>query len=345
MKKSELLQVAIEHLDIKQHDVVPLVNSFEKMAFQARNLHRAATIYEQMLADKDCVVFLTLAGSLVSAGLKQLVVDLVEARMVDAIVSTGANMIDQDFFEALGYCHYVGSSDVDDNMLRELMIDRIYDTFIDEEELRECDFTISKFCGTLESRPYSSREFIWELGRFLVQQEKGIPSIVESCYRHDVPIFVPALADSSAGFGLIHHQANSPAPHVTIDSARDFLELTRCKLQMAESGLLMVGGGVPKNFVQDTVVAAEMLDQPTSMHKYAVQITVADQRDGGLSGSTLREASSWGKVDTAREQMVFAEATLALPLIAGYAYHRGVWKLRTSRRLAAQFAAEVPTAS
>ncbi len=333
MNKSDLLRVPVEHFDIKRHNVVPLVEAMERMAFQARNLHRAAAIVDQMLRDDDCIVFLTLAGSLVSAGLKQVVVDLVEHHMVDAIVATGANIVDQDFFEALGFRHYLGSPRADDDTLRDLMIDRIYDTYIDEDELRVCDFTVSKICEMLEPRPYSSREFIHEMGAYLMREGCGVPSIVESCHRREVPIFVPALSDSSAGFGLIHHQSTHPGQHVTLDSARDFLELTECKLSAPQSGLLMIGGGVPKNFVQDTVVAAEILNRPAEMHKYAVQITVADERDGGLSGSTLREASSWGKVATSCEQMVYAEATLALPLVAGYAFHRGAWTNRRPRRL------------
>ena len=146
-----------------------------------------------------------------------------------------------------------------------------------------------------------------------------------------MPIFVPAFSDCSAGFGLIHHQWHHPGKHLSIDSAKDFLELTKIKIESKRSGLLMIGGGVPKNFAQDTVVAADYLGFDVGMHKYAVQITVADDRDGALSGSTLKEANSWGKVDLGAEQMVYAEATLALPLVAGYAYHKGNWKNRQAR--------------
>jgi deoxyhypusine synthase len=147
------------------------------------------------------------------------------------------------------------------------------------------------------------------------------------------PIFCPAFSDCSAGFGLVHHQwERQNQPHVTIDSVRDFLELTRIKIAAKETGLFMVGGGVPKNFAQDTVVAAESLGHAAPMHKYAVQLTVADERDGALSGSTLREACSWGKMDTAFEQMVFGEATITMPLVVATAYHGGAWKERQPRR-------------
>ncbi len=184
----------------------------------------------------------------------------------------------------------------------------------------------------LEPKPYSSREILEEMGKYLVKNCKVKDSIVLACYEKSVPIFVPAFSDCSAGMGLLHHQWHNPEKHVSIDSAKDFVEMTKMKLEAGDTGLLMIGGGVPKNFAQDIVVAAEMIGIETPMHKYAIQITVADERDGALFGSTLKEACSWGKVDVVHEQMVFAEATLAMPLVAGYAYHKGSWKGRTARR-------------
>jgi deoxyhypusine synthase len=161
---------------------------------------------------------------------------------------------------------------------------------------------------------------------------------VRSAYRKQVPIFVPAFSDCSAGFGLVLHQINSPKNHVSIDSVKDFRELTQLKIGNAESGLLMLGGGVPKNFAQDIVVAAELLGHEAPMHKYAVQITVADERDGALSGSTLREACSWGKVAITHEQMVFCEATIAFPIIAGYGYQMSRQHKRQEKRFNAYLA-------
>lgn len=328
--KKDFLKETVQHIDIKKNNVVALVDAMEKMAFTARDLNRAAKIYDRMLSDKNCTVILTLAGSLFSAGLKKVVYDLVANKMVDAIVSTGAIMVDQDFFEALGFKHYIGTPFSDDNLLRELHIDRIYDTYIDEDELRICDETTAKIFDSLEPRPYSSRELIWEFGNYL--EANGGPkvddSVIFAAYKNDVPIFVPAFSDCSAGFGFVMHQTKHPDKHVSIDSAKDFLELTQIKLNSKETGIFMVGGGVPKNFTQDIVVAADILKEDVPMHKYAIQITVADVRDGALSSSTLKEASSWGKVETTFEQMVYSEATLAMPLITGYAYHKGVWKER-----------------
>jgi deoxyhypusine synthase len=342
--KQELLQNPIQHIDIKQHDVVALVDAMQHMAYSSRDLHRAASIYERMLRDKDCGVILCLAGSLISAGLKQIFIDLLRNNMVDAIVSTGANIVDQDFFEALGFKHYIADelckSGTQDGVLRELMIDRIYDTLIDEEQLRICDDTTEEIANSLDPRPYSSREFIRAMGAYLEEHGKtpekgGTDSIVLTAYRMDVPIFCPAFSDCSAGFGLVAHQhARQDKPKVSIDSAKDFYEITQLKIANPTTGLLMIGGGVPKNFAQDIVVAAEILGNDAPMHKYAIQITVADVRDGALSSSTLKEASSWGKVDTTFEQMVYSEATLALPLITGYAYHKKAYEARQSRHWA-----------
>ncbi len=331
--KKDFLAKTIEHIDVTKHNVVPIVEAMQNMAFSARDLHRAADIYDRMLRDKECGVILCLAGSLISAGLKKVFVDMLRNNMVDAIVSTGANIVDQDFFEGLGFRHYLGSPFFDDATLRDLHIDRIYDTLIDEDELRICDETTQKIADELEPRPYSSREFIHEMGAYLQKHGKTKDSIVLEAYKKDVPVFCPAFSDCSAGFGLVAHQhAKGDAPTVSIDSVKDFYELTQLKIKNAETGLFMIGGGVPKNFAQDIVVAAEVLGNEAPMHKYAVQVTVADVRDGALSGSTLKEASSWGKVDTVFEQMVYSEATIAVPLIVGYAYHKGGWKTRQARK-------------
>jgi deoxyhypusine synthase len=241
-------------------------------------------------------------------------------------------VVDQDFFEGLGFNHYHGFIDADDNKLREQMIDRIYDTFIDEEDLRICDMTINEIADSLQSRPYSSREFINEMGKYLVKNKKDAKSFVMTSYEKNVPIFCPAFTDSSAGFGLVYHQAMKKN-HISIDSIKDFKELTEIKIKSKDTGIIIVGGGVPKNFIQDTVVAADILGKDAPMHKYAIQLTVADEKDGALSGSTFKEASSWGKVDQDFEVMVFGEATITFPILANYAYHTNSWKDRKQKEL------------
>ena len=332
MDKKDILREPIQHIDIKSFDATPIIDGMRGMSFTARDTARAADTLNMMLGDPDCTVILTLAASTSAGGCMQVYVDMVRHNMVDAIVSTGAMIVDMDFFEALGFRHYKGTAVGDDKMLRELYIDRIYDTFIDEEELQVCDQTVQEIADGLEKRPYSSREFIREMGRYLTTHAKKKDSLVQTAFERDVPVFVPAFSDCSAGFGLVAHQVRHPEAHVAIDSVKDFRELTDIKVHQGTTGIFMIGGGVPKNFAQDTVVCAELLGRPVDMHKYAVQITVADVRDGACSSSTLKEACSWGKVDTAHEQMVFAEATSVLPLIASYAYHKGLWRERSERR-------------
>jgi len=328
LKKKDLLKDTIKHFDIKKVDTTPVVNAMRDMSFTSRDTAVAADIFDRMIKDKDCTIILTLAGSTSAGGCMQVYVDMVKNKMIDVVVATGASIVDMDFFEALGFKHYKGTPWIDDNMLRSLYIDRIYDTFIDEEQLHACDTAVYEIANSLEHRPYSSREFIWEMGKYLTKHSKKKDSLVQACYENNVPIFCPAFSDSSAGFGLGKHQWENPESHVSIDSVKDFIELTKIKMAAKTSGLFMVGGGVPKNFTQDTVVCAEVLGYDVPMHKYAIQLTVADVRDGACSSSTLKEASSWGKVETNYEQMVYAEATTVVPLIASYIYHKGDWSKR-----------------
>ena len=294
-RKSDLLSKEVEHIDITSFDARKIVSSMEKMSFVSRETANAANIYNEMIKDKDCTIFLTLAGSTSAAGCMHIYRDLVKYNMVDAIVATGASIIDMDFFEALGFKHYQGSQYQDDTELRNNYVDRIYDTYIDEEELQMCDKTIGEIADQLEPKSYTSREFIKEIGKYLKTNAKKKDSLIE------------------------------------------FRELTEIKIKSKGSGLFMIGGGVPKNFIQDTVICAELLGKDVDMHKYAIQITVADSRDGACSSSTLKEASSWGKVDITKEQMVFAEATSVLPLIASDVYQRGEWKNRSRKNFSKIF--------
>lgn len=334
MKKKDLLKDVVKHIDIKSFDSGKIINAMRDMSFTSRDTARAADILVRMINEKKGANILTLAGSTSAGGCMQVYVDMVKANMIDAIVATGASIVDMDFFEALGFKHYKAAQSVEDKVLRSHYIDRIYDTYIDEADLQNCDRTIATIADALEPRPYSSREFIAMMGKYLQKKSKKKDSLVQVAYEHGVPIFCPAFSDSSAGFGLVLHQHNNPKAYVSIDSVRDFYELTQIKMKSATSGLFMIGGGVPKNFAQDTVVCAEVLGVEVPMHKYAVQITVADVRDGACSSSTLKEAASWGKVDTVFEQMVYAEATSVLPLIVSYAYHNSNWKSRKPRNFA-----------
>lgn len=337
-RKDALLSNVVKHIDITSFDARHIIKSMGKMSFTSRDLSRAAEIFNTMLKDKSATSILTLAGSTSAGGCMDLYADMIKYNMVDVVVATGASIVDMDFFEALGFKHYQADSQVDDRELRDLYIDRIYDTYIDEEDLQAVDHTVFEIANGLEARPYSSREFIWEMGKYLTKKAKKKNSLVQTAYEHGVPVFCPAFTDSSAGFGLVLHQVKNPKSHMTIDSVADFRELTDIKIAAGTTGLLMIGGGVPKNFTQDTVVCAEILGHKNvEMHKYAIQMTVADVRDGACSSSTLKEACSWGKVDVAMEQMVYAEAGSVMPLLASDAYHRGHWKKRSRKNWAKLF--------
>ena len=246
--KKDFLKNPVEHVDITSFDARKIISSMEKMSFVSRETANAANIFNDMIKDKDCTIFLTLAGSTSAAGCMNIYKDLVKYNMVDAIIATGASIVDMDFFEALGFKHYQGSQFQDDTELRKNYIDRIYDTYIDEEELQECDKRICEIADSLEPRSYTSREFINEMGKYLKKHSKKKDSLIETAYENNVPIFCPAFTDSSAGFGLVIHQENNPKSHMTIDSIREFRELTEIKIQSNRSGLFMIGGGVSKKF-------------------------------------------------------------------------------------------------
>ena len=323
------LKKTVEHIDITKYDVTDLVNELRSTSFTSREIYNACQLYKQMLEEEELTVILTIAGSTQAAGCLKLYRDLVRYNMVDIIVATGASIIDMDLFEGLGNKHYIGSSKADDNILREEYIDRIYDTFISEDDLKQVDNFIAEFANKISDTTMSSREFLNKLGWHL----RTSNSLVQECYKEDVPIFCPALNDSAAGIGLLMHQTNNPDSHLVIDSIKDLRELTYLKVEMQNTGLFMVGGGVPKNFAQDIVVAAESIGHRVPMHQYAIQLTVADVRDGACSSSTLDEASSWGKVDNSNTQMVYGEATSTLPIIANYAYNNVNLKNRKRRKL------------
>lgn len=335
-RKAELLASKVEHIDITSFDARPIIDAMGKMSFTSRDTARAAKIFNTALEDKQCSTWLTLAGSTSAGGCMHVYRDMIKFGMIDAIVATGASIIDMDFFEALGFSHYQALEVPDDETLRSLYIDRIYDTYIDEEELQACDATIFEIANGLAPKAYSSRAFISAMGKWLADgNAKKEGSLIQTAYEYGVPIFCPAFTDSSAGFGLVKHQVENMKAgkaYMTIDSIADFRELTDIKIAAGRTGLFMVGGGVPKNFAQDTVVCAEILGLEAEMHAYAVQITVADVRDGACSSSTLKEACSWGKVSVALEQMVYAEATTVVPLIMSDTYHRGAWQDRKRHR-------------
>ena len=329
-RKKEILQTQISSVDFESiNDVGDLIESFQSSSIQARNLGQCAQIFGKMLQDGERpTIMLGLAGPLIAAGLRKVIRDMVYHNMVDVIVSTGA-VLYQDYYNALGGGHYYGSPNADDTKLRELFINRIYDTYVDEELFCEDDTLIGKFADRLEPRNYSSREFIYLLSETIDDEQ----SILATARKKNIPIFCPALNDSSIGIGLTEHYYNSRKEGrqpITIDSIRDNYELTQIVVNSSRTAGFYVAGGVPKNYINDSIVKAYILGEDTGGHKYALQVTTDSPHWGGLSGSTLGEAQSWGKINKqAIHGMAFVEPSVSLPLIYGHAFQKGLYKGRS----------------
>jgi deoxyhypusine synthase len=268
-------------------------------------------------------VLLGLAGPLVAGGLRQVIREFVESGLVDVVVSTGA-ILYQDVYQARGWQHYRGSPQADDGVLRDLYIDRIYDTYVDEVGFGKTDSWIGLLADDLEPGPYSSRQFMDVIADSLDDPN----SIVTTCRRLGVPMFVPALNDSSIGIGLTEHHhrcVKYERPGIQIDSIQDNYELTQLVVQAPATAAIYVAGGVPKNYINDSIVMSYIFEKKDAGHRYALQVTTAVVSDGGLSSSTLDEATSWGKVKkTAARAMAWVEPTVALPLLVTAALQDGL---------------------
>src|ERR687887_1341073 len=312
-KKSRFLQTPIEPFAVDPGLTADqIVARMERISFQGRNLATAHRIWQKMLQD-DVTIFLGMAGALSAGGLRLIVAHLIANRYVDCLVSTGANLY-HDLHETRGQRHYLGSPHADDAALAEERIDRVYDTYASEEEFIANDAWIAEFAAALEARPYTSREFLYALGGHL-WKTTGRDGILTTAYRANVPIFCPAIADSSIGMGLSQARQHKPgAGH--IDIIGDIVESANLVIRRPRTASVVLGGGTPKNFINQASVQAEFYDDRVGGHRYALQIVTDVPHYGGASGSTLEEAQSWGKLATDAEQVtVHADATLALPLL------------------------------
>ena len=343
-RRSALLASPIEPFVLAEHPGIPaLVRAHAATAFQARRLGEAADLYLRRSHD-DLAIIWSLAGSLFSAGMRQVTIDAIRAGLVDVIVATGA-LFEQDMLEALGHCHHrLLEPRIEDPELQALLIDRVADHLLDELALRQVDATYAVIADALPAGRMSSRAFLAHVGAWLAETPGTEDSVLQAAHESGVPIVVPALNDCSVGVALAMHQqrvldaGGSLDDTVGIDSILDFRELAQLKLASGETGLVIVGGGVPKNYAQDAVILAELLGHEPSRHRFAIQLSVADERDGGLSSSTLSEAISWGKNDAELEHvMVWGEATLSFPLLVGHVYHERASDPRPLRRLTGTF--------
>src|SRR6187431_1724280 len=312
-KKSRFLQTPVEPFAVEAGLTVDqLLARMERISFQGRNLATAHRIWQKMLQD-DVTIFMGMAGALSAGGLRMIVAHLILHRYVDCLVSTGANLY-HDLHETRGQHHYVGSPHADDAALAEERIDRVYDTYASEEEFISNDNWIAAFATTLESRPYTSREFLHLLGGHL-WETTGRDGILTAAYRAKVPIFCPAIADSSVGMGLSQARHRDQTAGMA-DVIGDILESANVVIRKPSTATIVLGGGTPKNFINQASVQAEFYDDRVGGHKFAIQIVTDVPHFGGASGSSLEEAQSWGKLSIESEKVtVQADVTLALPLL------------------------------
>jgi len=330
--KSKFLQQPVRHLDLKKtKSLFDLVKAFEHTSFQSRNVFKCFEVFQKMLDDPACIIFLGLSGAMIPGGMRKVIRDMIERKLIDVIVSTGANMF-HDLFESFGYRHYVGCEGGDDDALRKHRIVRVYDALMDDHEINQVIHLLSKVPEELEERVVSSRRYLEVLGSHI--KDEG--SIIKTASRYGVPIFIPALSDSSIGIGLtfLHLRKNVPSEGLLIDQIRDSFEIAQLKKMASVTGAIYIGGGVPKNYIQQLGPVSELLFQKENGHQYAFQITTDDPKWGGLSGCTFEEAKSWGKIEKgASYAAVYIDATVALPLLVGAILQEGkVYRKRERRR-------------
>ena len=312
-KKSNYLKTAVQPFLVEPGLTADeVLRRMERISFQGRNLASAHRVWQRMLTD-DVMIFLGIAGALSAGGLRMVIAYLVANRYVDCVVSTGANLY-HDLHESRGRRHFIGSHRLDDRALQAHHIDRVYDTLVDEDEFIDNDNWIASFAATLKSRPYTSREFLHRLGGHL-WESTGQDGILTAAYRASVPIFCPAIADSSIGMGLSQARMIDPTKG-HIDVVGDIVESANIVIRRRRTASVVLGGGTPKNFINQASVQAEFYSPGISGHQYALQIVTDVPHFGGASGASLDEAQSWGKLAAEADHVsVQADTTLALPLL------------------------------
>jgi deoxyhypusine synthase len=325
--KNIFLKNPTKPLKVRNEDISELLEDMKYIGFQGRKLGELASAWVNMLREDRIVIFMGLAGAMVPAGMRRVMAYLIRKRMIDVLVSSGANLY-HDCHEALGRKHYLGTQNVNDLVLRKHCVDRIYDVFASEKGFYKTDLWIDNtFAQTLrDGYPYSTREILELLGKKLTERKTAKNSILVSAYRAGVPIFCPAINDSSLGFSIMF--SNRPPTkkqmrdgkvqkNIIIDCLKDVSEISRICERAKKTGGIYIGGGVPKNYIQQSAVIASYRTRHDRSHKYGLQITMDSPQWGGLSGCTLEESQSWGKYD-ANATMVtcYCDATIGLPIVA-----------------------------
>ncbi len=320
----------VQHYDVaKVRSVSEALEAFNSTSFQSRKLGQAYRIWLKMLTDPDRpMILFGLSGAMIAGGMRRILRDLIAFHAIDVLVSTGANL-SHDLYESLGGRHYIAHHHIDDPTLRDMRIDRVYDTYADDVLFNKADEFVEKFAETLQPGGYSSRELMQLIGE-RIHDDYGI---LATAAKEHMPVFVPALADSSIGMAFTvyrNEQMKKNAPAAVYDALMDNIEIMGLKHQFQKSGVIFIGGGTPKNYIQQVVPMAEISGWEVPPHSYAIQVTTDDPKFGGLSGCELPESQSWGKLDpNAQECTVHVDATIGLPLLfTGIMEHYDEWKQR-----------------
>src|SRR2546427_7270542 len=328
--RGDALKHPVNHFDVaKVRNVSDALEAFNSTSFQSRLLGRCYRIWMQMLTDSNRpLIFFGLSGAMIAGGMRRILRDLIAFHAIDVLVSTGANL-SHDLYESLGGRHYIAHHHIDDPTLREMRIDRVYDTYADDVKFEETDEFVEDFAETLEPRSYSSQELFQLMGE-RVKDEYGI---VATASREKLPVFCPALADSSIGMALTVYRNERKKKNQTpmiYDALLDNLEIMSLKRRWTKSGVIFLGGGTPKNYIQQVIPLCDIAGLTVPPHSYAIQVTTDDAKFGGLSGCELPESQSWGKLDPKAEQCtVHVDATIGLPLLfTGVMEHYEEWKSR-----------------
>ena len=315
VRKREVLSNPVRTIEVGKKSVSRLLDEMAQTGFQGKKLGEVAKIWTEMISRKGLTIFMGLTGSLSTTGQWKIVRWLIEKRYVDVLVSTGAN-ISEDLLEAIGYGYYQGTWLANDEELLRLKIDRFYDVYADEYQYRKLEDLILKFASGLDDKlVYSTREFLWLFGEY--QSKKGIRSITAAAYERKVPVYSPGLIDS--GYGVALSLLKRKGKLIRLDQTKDMEELAKIAEKTRRTGVVYLGGGVPKDTIQLATVIKSLVKggEEETPHDYAIQITADSPQWGGLSGCTLEEAVSWGKIaPDARKATLYCDVTLALPIIA-----------------------------
>ncbi len=326
-----LLKYPVVPFEVGPMSVAEYLRRCRDISFQARSLGQAFHIWQKALRD-ETTIFFGLSGAMTPAGLRKVVVHLIENRLIDVIVTTGANVF-HDIHETLGGKHYKCHPQTDDIHLRKQCLDRMYDVLGSEEAYSVADRIIADFAASLPPRPYSTREWFYLFGKHLIgrQKEEGI---VTAAARHGVPIYAPAIGDSSYGIAIASG-INPKSREFLFHPIKDVAETARLAVESPETAIVFVGGGTPKNFTQQTMVTSEYMGIHRPGHRYCIQLTTDAPHWGGLSGCTFEESQSWGKIHFEAEKVaVYGDATITLPLLAS---GLAEVKAHTFRRTVPQF--------